>query len=191
MFYYPPELWSLDFFIEKLLQGNFQTFHACIVLPIIIFGILIVSFRFRFLQVWDILFLHLPLAHAIARIGCLIAGCCWGPRFWFSLFGAAHTFSQPVPLYEAAMNSSLYVILRRVFDKIHFSEANGSYSGAVAGLYFVGYGIIRLLLEPMRAEKVVVLGLTQAQLAMPLFVLFGAGVLLYVYYQHHAARRDR
>jgi prolipoprotein diacylglyceryltransferase len=189
MFYYPPARWGVDFFIEQFLHGRFQTYHASLILPIIIFGVFILAFRFRFFQVWDVQFLHLPLGHAITRAGCLIAGCCWGHSVSLDLFGTVYTFRNPVPLYEMIMNAGLYLVLRSLFQRFHLTDRTGVKSGAIAGLYFVGYGLIRLVLELIRKEKIVAYGLTQAQFVMPVFMLVGLGLLLYVYLKYHAAKR--
>lgn len=69
----------------------------------------------------------LPLALAVARAGCLAAGCCAGPH------------GEPVPALEIAGWIALHVAARRAPDS------------AVAPLVLAGFGALRLLLEPLRA----------------------------------------
>jgi prolipoprotein diacylglyceryltransferase len=78
----------------------------------------------------------LPLAFAIARLGCLAAGCCAGAATdlpW--AVGGAH----PTPLYDAAACAALQLVC----GKLPRGARGG---GALAGL-----GLVRLALEPLRA----------------------------------------
>lgn len=78
----------------------------------------------------------LPLAFAIARLGCIAAGCCAGAATELPWgVGGAH----PTPLYEAAACGALYLFCGRLPR-----DARGG--AALAGL-----GCARLALEPLRA----------------------------------------
>lgn len=69
----------------------------------------------------------LPLALAVARAGCLVAGCCAGPH------------GEPVPALEIAGWIALHAAAARTPD------------AAVPPLVLAGFGALRLLLEPLRA----------------------------------------
>lgn len=97
------------------------------------------------------------LTHAVARIGCLTFGCCFGRpsdsplavRYDNPLAKAARvaglrgTPIHPVPLYEATFNLGLFVLLNGV-------ALAGSREGVPAALYLLIYGSGRFLLEFLR-----------------------------------------
>jgi hypothetical protein len=72
-------------------------------------------------------FRALPLAFAVARAGCLAAGCCRGPD------------GQPLPLFELAGLVALHAALSRLSD-----------SCVIPG-FCAGFGLVRLGVEPWRA----------------------------------------
>ena len=72
-------------------------------------------------------FASLPLALAVARLGCLAAGCCHGAA------------GEPTPLYEAAGLVMLHGVVS------HLPERR------VAPAVLGGFGLVRLLVEPWRA----------------------------------------
>lgn len=114
-------------------------------------------------RVLDAMALSFPFAHAVGRIGCLFNGCCYGgvcahdfplgvtyPAEWIAraadpqlAFGPRY----PVPLFEAAallvLGAALVFVYRRAAAR-----------GAVAGLYMLGYALIRFCLEFLRADAI-------------------------------------
>lgn len=78
----------------------------------------------------------LPLVHGFGRIGCYLAGCCYG-----------HIADLPVQLVEACCNFILCVLLtafsRRAKD-----------GHQVLAAYLVSYGILRFVLEYFREDAV-------------------------------------
>ncbi len=97
------------------------------------------------------------LGHAVGRIGCITLGCCFGRpsasplaiRYDSPLAKAARVGGlrgipiHPVPLYEAAFNLGLFLLLNAV-------ALSGSREGVPAALYLVLYGCGRFLLEFLR-----------------------------------------
>jgi hypothetical protein len=73
----------------------------------------------------------LPLALAVARAGCLVAGCCGGTP---GPFGA-----HPTPLYEMALLAALHFAVRAAPER------------AAAAVFLAGFGALRLAVEPWRA----------------------------------------
>lgn len=120
----------------------------------------------------DAFALAMPLAHAIGRLGCLAAGCCWGKPTTSPL---AITFHNPecvlptellgIPLhpaqmYEAAGNLAILALLWLSRTK---------YSGRLFGIYLLLYGILRFNLENIRGSNLTephMLGFTVAQAAI-------------------------
>ena len=95
-----------------------------------------------------------PLFHAFGRVGCFLAGCCYGipaPAGWWGV-----TFSQallapngvalvPVQLYEAAGCLLLFLLLDRLARR-------GWSGGQLLPVYLSLYGAFRFLLEFLRGE---------------------------------------
>ena len=188
MFYSPPELWSLSEFFIQTFSGGIHTFHTCWVLPTIMIIITARLLKIRVIEIFDIEFLYMPVGHAIGRVGCLLAGCCWGERTSCQIGKTIYDFYTPIPLLAILNNMLLFFCLRFLFNKIYYIRTESGqnlinreqnditrqiFAGAVIGTYFCGYGINRFLLEYIRTEKIISLGLTQAQLAMIIYIITG------------------
>jgi phosphatidylglycerol:prolipoprotein diacylglycerol transferase len=108
------------------------------------------------LPVADIFAPAAALGHAIGRIGCFLAGCCWGKPTsvpWAVTFTdpAARDLVgvplnvplHPTQLYEAVALAVIFVILWRQFGRSHRP-------GAILGLYLVLYSSFRFGVEFLR-----------------------------------------
>ncbi len=136
----------------------------------------------------DAFALAMPLAHAIGRMGCLAAGCCWGRPLVPPGLGGSQasglgptasflsiTFHNPqcvlptellgvalhpTQIYESAGNLIILSLLWLGRKK---------YSGKLFGIYLLLYGILRFNLENIRGSNLTephILGLTVAQAAI-------------------------
>ena len=148
-------------------------------------GILYV--KLKHLSVWqyaDRLVIPAGIGLAFGRIGCFLAGCCYGKAGasgWPGLvqFPVAHPthphWVHPVQLYESAAVALLVLAMMRLSDK---HEAP---PGFIATLFFVGYGVIRFLLEWMRGDVVYWVDhlLSASQVFSLIGVALGIGVLIF------------
>ncbi len=104
----------------------------------------------------DVMAPAVALGHAIGRIGCFAAGCCWGVechRAWavtftnpaaHEMFGTPlHVPLHPTQLYESLAEAVICVILYRRFLKPHVP-------GRIIGLYLALYSSARFLVEFLR-----------------------------------------
>ncbi len=126
----------------------------------------------------------IALGHAIGRLGCLPAGCRWGPESslpWGVRFHSDE--AAPVPLnvplhpaqlYESAANLIIFAVLYRSFQRSHRP-------GQIFGWYLVLYSIARFIVEFFRNhEQALVAGLSLTQwIALGLLVL-GSAILIRV-----------
>ena len=109
------------------------------------------------LKTADFLIVGLPLGHALGRIGCFLAGCCygkpttlpWGVRFTNpqalvppELLGVP---LHPTQLYEAGLNLVLFVILHIASQKPHKE-------GKILVLYVLCYAVLRFGIEFVRGD---------------------------------------
>lgn len=120
----------------------------------------------------------LTIAYAIGRLGCLLAGdgtygkatsLPWGMTFTKGVV-ATTVPVHPTPLYEALAALVIAAILWLI--------ARTWNPSAVFGAYLVLSGISRFLVELLRINSPIVLGLTQPQLWALASVIIGAGLVL-------------
>lgn len=86
-------------------------------------------------------------AHGIGRVGCFLAGCCFGITYE----GGQSQFQLPVQLFESAALITLAIYLQQ--KAVNFYQENhNSGPWKLAGLYFLNYSIIRFCLEFGRGD---------------------------------------
>lgn len=184
MFYRPPGEWGVDLLIESILYGTSHTFHGGLVMPLVFLVFLSCLFRFRVLEMLDAVFLYVPIAHGIGRLGCLVAGCCRGRYVSLNIGDVSIGFQNPVPLYAIAVNVLIFLFLRRLHTRVYDdSRTRALFGGSVAAFYLVLYAPARFVLEMFRTEPVIFNGLTQAQIAMSIFLLTGTLVFMVIGYR--------
>jgi phosphatidylglycerol:prolipoprotein diacylglycerol transferase len=158
----------------------------------LIFGVLFALWYFRKhkLPTWkmsDLVAPALALGHGFGRIGCFLAGCCygrtcelpWGVTFTntardltgvdaeFIGKSIEHPDRHPVQLYESLLNFANFLVLFVVLRRKKFD-------GQVFSLYIMNYSIIRFFTEYFRgdhpAKSVLIQGATPlASLTWPQF----------------------
>jgi phosphatidylglycerol---prolipoprotein diacylglyceryl transferase len=121
----------------------------------------------------DFVVTGLPLGHTLGRVGCLLNGCCYGlPSDVPWRIYTADAFRHPVPLYEAAFNVILYVVLLRMYPRRRRD-------GDALALYLVLYGAWRYFIEFLRGdERAMWLGMSVAQAVS--LALAAAGLFLWL-----------
>jgi len=100
----------------------------------------------------------LAMGHAIGRIGCFAAGCCYGKpttHFWGVIFTnpVANFYSQtplnvrlePTELFESAVELANFFILMWMLKRKKFD-------GQVFGAYLFLYGVARFFIEFLRGD---------------------------------------
>jgi phosphatidylglycerol:prolipoprotein diacylglycerol transferase len=122
--------------------------------------ILLRRYNLQPLPSFDVVAPSLALGQAIGRIGCLMAGCCWGghcnlpwaitytnPIAAENLGTPLHVPLHPFPIYASFFNFGLYLLLAALYKR-HPAP------GRVFATYLVLYGIGRMLLEMTRGDAV-------------------------------------
>ena len=136
-----------------------------------------------FFQVADIAACSIALAHAIGRVGCLMAGCCHGKRTnaWFGIYmdtGVRSLTGEvvlqkvvPTQLFETIF---LLVVLFYLISRIREKQTY------CLQLYMCIYGVWRFIIEYMRDDyrgTTLVDSLTPSQLIAVLMVLGGLALI--------------
>ena len=126
----------------------------------------------------------IAIGHAIGRLGCFAAGCCWGARTnlpWAVTFTnpeANTRFGTPIgvplhptQLYECAAELFVFGFLYWRFRKPHRP-------GEIIGLYLVVSSILRFLIEFVRYhEQALIAGLSLTQWISAVLIVAGVLVL--------------
>jgi phosphatidylglycerol:prolipoprotein diacylglycerol transferase len=152
-------------------------------------------YKLKALPTFDTLAPSLALGQTIGRIGCLLAGCCWGRECtlpWAITYtdpaAAANVGTplgiplHPFPVYAALFNLSVFLVLSRLYSmKLA--------PGRVFASYLILYGIGRFVLEFTRGDEVrgVYFGgfVSTSQLITGALILIGVGLHWWI------GRRDR
>jgi phosphatidylglycerol:prolipoprotein diacylglycerol transferase len=111
------------------------------------------------LQTADVFAPAIALGHGIGRIGCFMAGCCWGiscDRPWAVTFTDPKANDlvgvplnrplHPTQLYESFSEFIIFAILYRMIGKRHAD-------GAIIATYLILYGIVRFIVEFYRFHE--------------------------------------
>ena len=110
------------------------------------------------------------IGHAIGRLGCFSAGCCWGvetnlpwavhfhnPVAWNLTGVPLEKGLHPTQLYESGVELLLFLFLYQRYNKPHAP-------GQVIGLYLVLSSVMRFLIEFVRFhQQALILGLSLTQ----------------------------
>lgn len=138
--------------------------------------------RFKKLNFWDYFDIVLPsvaVAQGFGRIGCFLAGCCYG-RETNSFFGIAFTHSDyapngvkllPTQLFSAA---GMFLIAGFLF----WYAKKERKKGQVGALYLILYSIGRFIIEFFRDDYRGAVGFLSTSQFISLFIL-ATGVLLF------------
>jgi len=111
------------------------------------------------LQTFDAFAPGIALGHAIGRVGCFAAGCCWGKECDLP---CAVTFRNPeanqltgVPLHVALHPSQLYELGTEamLFGFLYWRFGRAHRPGTIIGLYLVLSSIMRFLIEFTRFHE--------------------------------------
>ena len=152
---HPAEIFSL----ESLRAAG--VFHGGFLAALVVAALYIRRQRLPLWPTMDVFAPGISLGHAIGRLGCFAAGCCWGKAcslpwgVYFHSDEAApvplNTPLHPVQLYESAANLIIFGILYRRFQRPHSP-------GGVIGLYLVLYSTARFLIEFFREHEQSLIG---------------------------------
>lgn len=143
-------------------------------------------------QVTDIFAPSLAIGHAFGRIGCFLAGCCYGEACalpWAVTFTDPRSLApQGVPLHPTQLYSALGLLL--LFAFLVFLRKKKTFQGELFWTYILCYAVGRFLLEFLRGDdrgSVLggILSTTQA-ISIP---LAGISVVMLLYLSKRGAKK--
>jgi phosphatidylglycerol:prolipoprotein diacylglycerol transferase len=167
--------------IVRVWEGGL-VFYGGFILAFVAGIILLRKYKYSVIDVSDILAPYVVLGHAFGRIGCFLAGCCYGKETTCPLgvvFTNEYSLAplnikiHPTQLYEAIGNILIFFVLLFVFKKRQFR-------GQVIGIYLMIYPLFRFFLEFFRDDdrgKIWIFSATQ----MICILIFLIGIIVTYY----------
>lgn len=156
-------------------------------------GSLLISiwyFRRHRLPAWkycDFFSPAIALGHAIGRLGCFMAGCCFGKPLqaetWYSLIFPENSSRAPagIPLYPTQLIESGAEFL--LFVGLGLALKYKKFDGQIFTLYLILYAFFRFWIEFLRGDIergfIANTGLSTSQVLA--IILFAIGLILYLY----------
>ena len=179
------------------------TVYGGVVLGILVGGLIVRRKKVDVPLYLDLVIPQIALAQGFGRIGCFLAGCCYGKRTdaaWGVIFPPEAIAPSGIPLIPTQLISAIgdflifiillllsnyatdYLSLKPAGKKSFFQPPS------MSGMYLILYGIGRFAVEFLRADpRRTALGLTSNQYVSILFL--AAGIALIVYGAKCAKRR--
>ena len=142
--------------------------------------------KLNFLKYFDIVMPSIALAQGFGRIGCFLAGCCYGKRTdaWYGMEFNHSVYQNmtgvkviPTQLIMSAANFIHFFLLIYIANKVYKAGKDG----VVAGCYLLFYSIGRFLIEFLRDDPRGGVGVLSTSQFISLFI-FAAGVGMVLFF---------
>ncbi|NLY89801.1 MAG: prolipoprotein diacylglyceryl transferase [Firmicutes bacterium] len=132
-------------------------------------------------QLADLIAVYLPLGYALARVGCLLNGCCYGVPSklpWAFVIPAVDNLQRhPTQVYAIIASLLIFVVLWLLRENRYFP-------GFLFWLYVELYAVSRFIIEFFRETPVIAFGWLRLTQAFCLLVI--AGTTAYIIYRFKA-----
>lgn len=138
--------------------------------------------KLNFLRYLDLAVPSIALAQGFGRIGCLMAGCCYGRETdsWFHIvFHESHIAPNGVPLIPTQLISSVANFAH--FALLAWLAKKTKGDGQLAGVYLICYSVGRALVEMLRDDPRGAVGRFSTSQFISLFI-FVLGVAMFFYF---------
>ncbi len=144
----PEEGLSFESFKENLIHGGI-VFYGGLVGAMLGLVICTKILRRDLRSSFDFFTPDVPLFHCIARVGCMLSGCCYGKKWSWGIpnddFPGVKLF--PVQLIESVCNLIIFIAI------IVYTKKRSSNKYCLE-IYLVSYGVCRFILEFFRGDKI-------------------------------------
>jgi phosphatidylglycerol:prolipoprotein diacylglycerol transferase len=169
--------------IEQTLSGSGFVWYGGLIGGFVAAWFLSRSYHMRFSLILECTALGLAIGQAIGRIGCHVAGdgdwgtestLPWAVAYENAIVGWDYPPGvrvHPTPIYEAVAYTLLFLAMLGI-------RKRGYREGTVFCVYLLGSSVVRFLVEFIRINPTLAMGLTQAQWIAIVLAIGGAGWLI-------------
>ncbi|MDR0398798.1 MAG: prolipoprotein diacylglyceryl transferase [Endomicrobium sp.] len=139
--------------VFKLREGGLTYYGGFISAAIFVLAYVRIK-KISILKLGDFFAPALALGHAIGRIGCFFAGCCYGKETnvaWSVVFRDKNSLAalgvhlHPTQLYESFGNFLIFFLL-------YFYSKKEHKKGFLVSFYFISYAVLRFVVEFFRGD---------------------------------------
>jgi phosphatidylglycerol:prolipoprotein diacylglycerol transferase len=167
--------------IFKLWEGGLTYYGGFISAAVFVLAYVRIK-KISILKLGDFFAPALALGHAIGRIGCFFAGCCYGKETnvaWSVVFRDKNSSAvlgvhlHPTQLYESFGNFLIFFLLYFYSQKKHKK-------GFLVSFYFISYAVLRFVVEFFRGDSDRVghyFGLSVSQILSLILFIIGAFII--------------
>ncbi|MDR2251484.1 MAG: prolipoprotein diacylglyceryl transferase [Endomicrobium sp.] len=140
--------------VFKLWEGGLTYYGGFISATVFVLAYVRIK-KISILELGDFFAPALALGQAIGRIGCFLAGCCYGRETnvaWSVVFRDKNSLAvigvylHPTQLYEVFGNFLIFIFL-------HFYSKKNPKKGQITATYFISYAILRFSVEFFRGDS--------------------------------------
>ncbi len=168
-------------------MNGYSAFGGFVSVPLAVFAFARWK-KVPFLKLADYMFLAALIWHAFGRLGCFLAGCCYGRPAslpWAVSFRDPRALIppellgvpvHPVQLYESAGDLVIAAVLYRILVA---TEKGRCKPGLVAAGHFAAYGVLRFSLEFLRGDALPFLGPFSQGQALGLGLVAASGGIMF------------
>lgn len=133
------------------------------------------------LEYLDLIGVYVPINQAFGRIGCFLAGCCYGRQtdsflgviFPEGSFAPAGVKVYPTQLFMSAGDFIIFAVL------LYYYEKKRKKAGMVAALYLIMYSVGRFLIEFVRNDERGTVGILSTSQFIAIFIAAFGALLAY------------
>lgn len=138
--------------------------------------------KLNFMEYFDLVMPEIAIAQGFGRIGCFLAGCCYGRKTdaWFGVtfpeggLAPAGVKLIPTQLMSAAGDFLIAIVLITLADKVFGKRCK---KGTIGALYLVMYGVGRFIIEIFREDDRGAVGFMSTSQFISIFIV-AAGVAI-------------
>lgn len=145
----------------------------------LVFILMCKRYKYNPLKIGDLAVASLAIGQGFGRIGCLLAGCCYGAETTSSIgiiFPADSLAPAGIPLYPTQIFSSIFDFALGLF-LLWYGNKNKE-KGKTMSMYMIIYSIGRFFVEFLRNDPRGSVGSLSTSQFISIFILIG-GILLY------------
>jgi phosphatidylglycerol---prolipoprotein diacylglyceryl transferase len=175
--------WKRAFSFDILRSGG--VFYGGLISAVLVSILLMRRYRLPWRKTADAFAPGIVLGHAIGRLGCFSAGCCWGrpTTSWIGVhFTAKASELTGVPIDSALVPTQLIEAAANlvIFGILLFVRRRRTFDGQVIFTYLILYSIARFTIEFWRADwRGYVFGLSTSQFISVILFVVGVGLTIY------------